>query len=221
MTVVRPSFARPFATLLLATSLIACGDDGVSPGEGDAGTLQLRLSQSAAAASFSPDIQVAQGTVVRSNIDEVRVSLTEISALRVDGDENDESAWVRFPIVPSVSLDLMDLPTSVDNALTLPVGELPAGTYKNLRLHVTDATISFSQAVEVGQRTWAAGEAHPLRIPGSDATKIKIPTASFVVVADDASEVDLVLQVGTSVQTIAATPNFILMAPVLLANNRR
>jgi hypothetical protein len=221
MTVVRPSFVRPLATLLLATSLIACGDDGVSPGDANNGTLQLRLSQSVSAASVLPDIQVAQGNVVRSDISEVRVSLTEVSALRVGANENDEASWVRFPIVPAASLDLMNLPTSAQTPLVLPVGDLPAGTYQNLRLHVTNPTITFSQQVEVGQRTWAAGQAHPLRIPGSDATAIKIPTASFVVLNNDASEIDLVLQVGTSVQTIAATPNFILMAPVLQANNRR
>ncbi len=203
--------------LCAALTLAACGDDSAGLGPASKGSLQVRLSQSSAA-GFVASLSSAQA---RDDVEKIMVTLTEISALRTSGDDNQESDWVRIAIEPAVTLDLMNLPTDAETALSLPRGELDDGTYRSLRLHVSDATIEFANDVQVGQRTWAAGEAHPLRIPPqTEQSRIKIPSATFMIEDGESTVVELVLQPGTTVRSIAATPNFILMAPVLLAKPR-
>ncbi len=214
---------------VMAASVVACGDDGTGPNGSDRGSLQLRFSQTASTSTGFTERatldDVPLPAVVRNQVSSVEVTLTAVHALRIGANEEQESAWVQIPIVPAQTIELLDLPTATENAVLLPRGELEAGTYRNIRLIVEDASITFNTPVTVGQRTWAANEAHPLRIPGPSETRLKVPTASFTIGDDDDADettfIDLVFNPGTSVQTIAATPNFILMAPVLLATPRR
>lgn len=203
---------RSVLALSALLTVAACGEDSVGLEPESTGSLTLRLSESTAS-GFVANLSATQA---REDVDNVMVTLTEISALRTSGDDDDESDWVRIAVDPSVTIDLMNLPTTAETALALPRGDLEDGTYRSLRLHVSDATIEFTKDVQVGQRTWAAGEAHPLRIPPqTEQSRIKIPSASFVIEDGESTVVDLVLEPGTTVQSIAATPNFILMAPVL------
>lgn len=205
---------RSFAALCAVLTLAACGDDSAGLGPQNTGALVVRLSQSSTA-GFTQNLSAVQA---RDDVNKVMVTLTEISALRTGGTDNNESDWVRIAVEPAVTLDLMNLPTDGESALSLPRGDLEDGTYRSLRLHVSAATIEFKTDVRVGQRTWAAGEAHQLRIPPqTEQSRIRIPSATFTIEDGESTVVDLVLQPGTSVQSIAATPNFILMAPVLLA----
>ncbi len=209
--------ARSVLALCAVLTLTACGQDSVGLEPEGTGSLRLRLSQPSASAFVA---NVA-GTQAREDVDKVMVTLTAVSALRTSGDEDNESNWVRIAVEPAVTLDLMNLPTTAETAVLLPRGDLAEGTYRSLRLHVSDATIQFTKNVQVGPRTWAAGEAHPLRIPPqTEQSRIKIPNASFTIQDGASTEINLVMQPGTSVQSIAATPNFILMAPVLLAKPR-
>ncbi len=205
---------RSVVALSALLALGACGDDSVGLEPEGTGSLTLRLSESTAS-GFVANLSETQA---REDVDKVMVTLTHISALRTSGDDNDESAWVRIAVDPAVTIDLMKLPTTAETALALPRGNLEDGTYRSLRLHVSDATITFTKNVQVGQRTWAAGEAHPLRIPPqTEQSRIKIPSATFTIEEGESTVVDLVLEPGTTVRSIAATPNFILMAPVLRA----
>ena len=203
---------RSLVALSALLTLGACGEDSVGLEPNATGSLELRLSESTAS-GFVANLSATQA---REDVESVMVTLTEISALRTSGDDDDEADWVRIAVDPAVTIDLMNLPTTAEAALTLPRGDLEDGTYRSLRLHVSDATIEFTKAVQVGQRTWAAGEAHPLRIPPqTEQSRIKIPGATFTIEDGESTVVDLVLEPGTTVQSIAATPNFILMAPVL------
>jgi hypothetical protein len=208
--------------LLLLAALAACADGSTAPAR--SGGLELRLSQLPAAAALVTSAaetgDVPMGAVVRHQVERVDVLLTAVQALRAGAGEGEEAAWVRIPVEPALPVNLLALPTTLTDALVLPRGDLPAGAYQNLRLIVEDATITFSAPVSVGPRTWPAGEAHPLRIPGPQATRLHVPTSRFTIEDDDATVIDLVLNPGTSVQTITATPNFVQMAPVLLATPR-
>jgi hypothetical protein len=207
--------------------LAACSEDTTAPMS--RGGLEVRLLQlgpvPAASATGWLDASVQGGAqpfdaVVRSQVERVDVRVTAVHARRAAATDDDEGAWVRLPVSPALSVNLMALPLLAEEAVPLPRGDLPLGDYQNLRLIVEDATITFASPVTVGPRTWTAGEAHPLRIPGPQATRIFIPTARFSIVDDDATVIDLVLNPGTSVQTIAATPTFVLMSPVLTASRR-
>jgi hypothetical protein len=211
----------------MAATIVGCGSDTTAPRAGS-GSVQLRVSQSATAAASIMDAATLDAApmpaVVRSQVTSVEVTLSAVHALRVGANEDDEGGWVRFPIVPAQTFDLLDLPTSVDNALVLPRGDAEAGAYRNIRLIIDDATVTFGTEVTVGPRTWAANTPHPLRIPGPSETRLKVPTARFVIEDsddDDVTFIDVVFNPNTSIQKITATPNFLLMAPVLLATPRR
>lgn len=212
----------------IAATVVACGGDSTGPRAGT-GSLQLRVSQSTSAAASMIDAAVVDGAplpaVVRSQVTAVEVTISAVHALRVGANEEEESGWVRIPITPAQTIDLLDLPEASDAPLLLPRGDVPFGAYRNIRLIVDDATVTFGTAVTVGPRSWAANTPHPLRIPGPSETRLHVPTARFVVGEvngdEDLTFIDLVFNPNTSVQRITATPNFLLMAPVLLATPRR
>ncbi len=207
---------RSMTALCAVFTLVACGDDSAGLAPRDAGTLVVRLSQTATAAAN--ELSAAQA---RDDVRKVMVTVNAISALRDGGSDNVDSDWVRTVIEPAITIDLMDLPVDGEGALSLSRADFDDGSYRSLRLHVSRATIEFTTDVQVGPRSWVAGEAHELRIPPqTEQSRITIPSAAFIIRDGEATVVDLVLQPGTSVQSIAATPNFILMAPVLLTKPR-
>ena len=217
---------------LMALSL-ACGADGGPVPPTDGASLQLRLSQSAGlpvVLSTSGAVQPGgtstvdpsrDAAVVRGNVSSLLVTIVRVDALRLGASEDDEASWVRIPVVPGITVNLQELPLSAETARELPPGTIAPGSYRNIRLVISDASITFSTPVEVGQRTWAAGTPHALRIPGPSETRIRIPTAAFTLAESDDAQIDLVLDPESSVQTITATPNFILLSPVLTASRRR
>ena len=109
----------------MAVTIVACGSDSTGPRSG-AGALQLRVSQSTTVAASMVEAATLDGVpipaVVRSQVASVRVTLSAVHALRLGANEENDGEWVRFPIVPAQTFDLLDLPSSVDNALALPRG---------------------------------------------------------------------------------------------------
>jgi hypothetical protein len=217
-----------FMVSAIAATVVACSADSTGPRAGTGG-LQLRVTQTASSAATliaAASLEDApMPAVVRGQVTSVEVTLTAVHALRMGANEDDESAWVRIPISPAQTIDLLNLPTTSDAPLLLPRGDLPIGAYRNLRLIVENATVTFGETVTVGPRTWAANTPHPVRIPGPSETRLKVPTARFDVgEANGNGElifIDLVFDPSTSVRQITATPNFLLMAPVLQATPRR
>lgn len=221
------------ALLGLIAFTLACGSDGGTLPSAGGASLQLRLSQSASLPVTLANSGAVQrgGTsavdappsaaVVRGNVSSLLVTIVRVDALRLGANEDEDASWVRMPVVPAITVDLLDLPLALEAARELPPGTIEPGAYRNLRLVISDASITFTTPVQVGQRTWAAGTPHPLRIPGPSDTRIKIPTASFTLADAEDAQIDLVLDPGASVQTITATPNFILMSPVITASRRR
>lgn len=215
--------ARPAAlpALALTLALAGCGDGGLGPG-GGTGSVQLALSRtttSALSGAVSASLASFGGNVSPEQVAAVNVTITRVDAHLAGAAE--ESGWVTIELAAPIVLDLLALPTDPADAIPLPKGELAVGTYTNLRLHVSDATITFTEDVTIGggpvAKTWEAGTPHPLRIPGPPDTHVKVPMASFVVEEGETTEIDLVFDAGTSIQSIQATPLFLQMAPVLLA----
>lgn len=208
--------SRALCTGLLAVLLAGC--DGSPSGPEGAGNITIRLSQTSAAATSLVSASLASlGNVTLSDVASITATLTRVEALPANGDEESDGGWVTIPLETDLELDLLDLPTSEANALVLPTGDLAAGTYHNLRLYVSDATITFANDVTIGLTTWAAGEPHPLRIPGPADTRILVPTASFTIAEGAGATIDVIFNAGTSIGSIVATPGFVLMTPVLVA----
>ena len=94
--------------------------------------------------------------------------------------------------------------------------QVAAGSYNNLRIFVSSATITLANDVTVGTETFAAADnPHELFIPSGEETGIKVPLFGVEVAADAAADVAVAFDEQASVQTIAATGTGLLMSPVL------
>lgn len=211
----------------LALSLAGCED---SFGVGPEGTqTEVRLSRGSVASQSLASHAVASfnlaaagaggqrggGPVALSNVASLKLAVTEVRAVPLQADTARKAEWVTLKVANPTMLDLLTLPTRADNGLVLARGDLPSGTYRNLRIFVQSPVIVFKQDVRVGPFTYKAGEEHPVSIPGADQTGIKVPTGSFTV--DEAgAEVRVVFDPAASLgKIIPAGPTGIKMTPVI------
>jgi len=210
---------------LVATGAACSGERIGGPNSETDGDVRFKIHQEGMASAVLASSPMA-GSVALTQVQSIEVTLTRIEALRSTegeegGEEGEGSPWVSIELGAPVTLDLVLLPTTPEEAITLATGSLEAGTYSNLRFYVTDAAMTFSEDVSIGggpvAQTYAAGTAYPFRIPGPMDTRFMVPTASFEIGAGGATEIDLVFDAALSVQAVIATPFFLLMTPVLVA----
>jgi hypothetical protein len=101
--------------------------------------------------------------------------------------------------------------------LEIAAGELPGGTYKNVRL-LGEATITFSEDLTIGDAEHLAGEAYPLEIPSSASSGVKVQTRKFPVDEGGTTTVTIVFDGPESVKKIQLKPGGAKMVPVMRAN---
>jgi hypothetical protein len=221
------------ALLALALPLAAC-EDVTSP-SADGQTVVVLRQGSSASASLSPSYSAAlesalssamAGPVSLSDVQSIDITVTRVEALPAgaesdeDDEDEEEGQWVALDVTAETKINLLNLPTA-ESGLQLARGELAPGTYGNLRIQYSAATITFARDVTVGggpmAKTFRAGEAYPLEIGGG---KIRIPTASFTVAADAGETVVITFDANASVNKVIATPAGIRMTPVLTARER-
>lgn len=121
------------------------------------------------------------------------------------------AAWTRIPL-ETTEIDLFAL--GEGEVVELGVGELPAGTYRNVRLYLSGAWITFARDMKLGNTDVVAGEEVALRIPSAQNSGLKIPSSRFEVVSDG-EEAILLLFDQTSVSSIKATGQGLQMSPIL------
>jgi hypothetical protein len=201
--------------------LVGACQGTTDPNGSGSGSVQLNLSQTGGASLLAASLAPLGGNVGLDAVGSVEVTLTRVEALPQGAVNGADGAWVVIELGAPVTLDLMDLPTAAEDAIKLPKGELAAGTYFNLRLFVSDATITFSEDVTVGggpaEVTYVADTPYPLRIASPLDTRLLVPTGTFVVTEGESTEIDLIFDLGASVRSIVATPLFLLMTPVIIA----
>ncbi|MEJ2341386.1 MAG: DUF4382 domain-containing protein [Gemmatimonadales bacterium] len=103
------------------------------------------------------------------------------------------------------------------SGLEIAAGELPGGTYKNVRL-LGEATITFSEDLMIGNAEYLAGEAYPLEIPSSASSGVKVETPKFSVDEGETTAVTIVFDGPESVKKIQLKPGGAKMVPVMRAN---
>lgn len=212
--------------VVLSAGLTAC--DGATGPEGS-GTATVQMNrvggsaQSLALHTLSLDARFA--AVSLDSVEAINVTLDTVEAQRIGGGgepgEGDETPGGWFEIgVTETELDLLSLPT--DQGLTIAEGSLPAGTYNQIRLFFTGATVDFHPDFDPdGEGTmFEAGAMDvPLRIPSGDQTGIKVPGVSFDLAEDATAEVTISFDDGASVQTLTVTgAGEVMMSPVLVAD---
>lgn len=200
----------------LALVLAACGD-GVGPeGSGEMNVLLTGSSSSAQSALVS--VSANSSTIGEVSLDEVvsiEVEITGLQAILASESEEDEGAWVDLALSSSAatSVDLMALPAG---GVMIASDQLAAGSYSNLRIFFSSATITLANDVTVGTETFAAADSpHELFIPSGEETGIKIPLFGVQVNGEAAADVAVAFDEEASVQTVAATGTGLLMSPVL------
>lgn len=103
------------------------------------------------------------------------------------------------------------------SGLEIAAGELPGGTYKNVRL-LGEATITFSEDFTMGDAQYMAGEAYPLEIPSSASSGVKVQTPKFTVDEGGAAVVTIVFDGPESIKKIKLKSGGAKMVPVMRAN---
>jgi hypothetical protein len=195
---------------LLAAAAAGC-DDTSGPESGD---VRVFMNQSQATAASTNDgmAGLVFGTIPLTAVDSINVVLTSIEA--VNASDSSGGVTISLQGAGTTSLNLMKLPLLADSTL-LARGTLPAGTYNNIRLRFSSATIRLNEEVTVGQAVYPAGT-YDLTVPSGLSSGIKVQGASFTISDDASTSVTLTFDATTSVGTIVATgADKLMMSPVI------
>ena len=186
------------------------------------------------------------GRIHRADIDSLTLDVTKVEVLEVNPDsenaadsaaeakadsgkgrhededdrddhENDERTWVSLDVTAGGHLNLLSLPDSAKDGLTIATGTLPAGTYKHVRLFATNAMIFLkNQNVTPTGDTLPAGVGIPVKIPSADSTGALIKTDERFTVTDGSSTVQLFFDEDDSIRGVVVTGNGkIILRPVI------
>ncbi|MCK5412143.1 MAG: DUF4382 domain-containing protein, partial [Gemmatimonadetes bacterium] len=147
-----------------------------------------------------------------------------------DGDQSggvSGASWVTVELAEGTTLviNLAELPPEAVEAdagangsgLEIAAGELPGGTYKNVRL-LGEATITFSEDLTMGDAEYVAGEPYPLEIPSSESSGVKVQTPKFSVDDGGTAAVTIVFDGPESIKKIKLKPGGAKMVPVMRAH---
>jgi hypothetical protein len=190
---------------VVALLVVGCSPDSTSSG---LATIRVSLGRADATASTA----VATGGVTTAGA----VDLASVASLTVTLDSvqlqtSSSQGWQTLNFT-SLPVNLLDLSTPID------LGEVQVETGSGeVRMFVSDATITFSEDVVVGQQTFLGGTTppteYPVRIPSGDQTGLKADGTFDATM--DPTHVTLGFDGVATVGTIVATGNGILLTPVI------
>jgi hypothetical protein len=177
---------------LVALPLLVLGCDSqenaLGPGA-QGGETQILIGRvgSVSASVAAAMSAVSSPPVEFSDVESLELVIDRVEAHRVGG-----GAWTAIELEP-VTIDL----AAIGEGMTAEVaaGELPAGTYNQLRFFLASSTVTFLNDITVGNETFVAGKIYDLDIPSVENSGLKINTAHFTVeeTADESAETVLVL----------------------------
>ena len=233
---------RALPALLIGLALAGC-DTSTEPG---VGRLDVVLSQTSSelAAHVVVSKMAALAGVPLESVESILITVDRIEVHRVgsdddesegegsegegsegadgDGTEDDDEgsgAWISVDLAAGdlaaggVTVDLVGL-----SPQEIASDAVPGGTYNKLRLFFDPftATITFSGEVTVdGGLTCDAGT-HPLDIPSSANTGIKVQTGFFDVSDGETETVEVVVDLANSAKNVTCNQNGVKMTPVIV-----
>jgi len=227
------------AAVFLGLVLSGCsGSTGPEMGRLD--VIFGQVGSGLAARVSTPGALAALGSQLGVPLDQVsaiNVTVTSIQVHRVGADDGDdtegtdgtegtegsgdgdgsEGPWITVDLTGGgvtatggIAINLLGVPSE---GIKVASADIPSGRYNQARIFFTDATIVFSEPVEVGG-SMLEGE-QPLEIPSGEQSGIKVQTGFFDV---DASleTIGLLFDPANSVKNVVANANRISMTPVII-----
>lgn len=218
----RSTLKSALATVVAVAAVVgltAC-EDGTGPaGTGEASVV-LKSTDGAASsmvAGLSSGPTVATQDLSLDLVTSISVDVNRVEVLPMGSESSAAGPWVSIDVAVQ-TVDLTDLGAT---GVEIAEGDIAAGDYRAVRLFLENATITFSEDVTFAggseEQTFVAGEAHPLTIPSSAHTGVKIPQAEFTVEEGATGTVVIEFDPDASVQNVNVSDQGMMMAPVLIA----
>jgi hypothetical protein len=136
--------------------------------------------------------------------------------------EQREFGWTELEVVGDGHLDLIHLPDSASGGLPIATGTLPAGTYRHVRLFITDPMIYFdSLIVTPAGDTLQPDVGYPVVFPSADSTGAVFKTDDPFVVPDTGGTVAMVFDRDDTVRHIIITGDGTIIVPPIFRFHRR
>jgi hypothetical protein len=138
------------------------------------------------------------------------------------GDDDDdweerEFGWTDLAVVGDGHLDLMHLPDSAAGGLPIATDSLPAGTYRHVRLFITNPMIYFdSLIVTPAGDTLQPGVGYPVIFPSADSTGAAIKTDDPFTVPAVGDTVQMVFDRDDTVRHIIITGDGKIIVPPVM-----
>jgi hypothetical protein len=198
---------------------IACGlvvFTACSDSSGPDGEARVYMSSTTASANLvasASSSSESEGSIPLTAVDSINIVLTSIQAVST----SDSAGGVTLSLQGDGTkvLNLMDLSALGSDSTLVARGDLPAGTYNNVRLRFSSATITLNQDVIVGTSSYPAGT-YDLTVPSGLSSGIKVQGSSFTVADDASTSITLSFDETATVGTIVATgANKLMMSPVV------
>lgn len=155
------------AALSLLSTVAACSDTLSLDGMGEAAVSMTRAGESAIPFSSSEG-----GSGTRSvSSDTVRSFFVTVVAVEFQSQDAlaGDSGWTRMDLDQSVRVDLMSLPEEGTTARVIAEGHIAAGSYRAVRLVISNPSIVFKGDVSFGLgQTARGGVSYNVELPGGD-----------------------------------------------------
>lgn len=221
----RPS-PRALALVVAAALLplaAACGGDSTGPESSASVQVTIRRSTPGPGpvGTVSPtgaDPATAD-IVTSSDLSSLEVTIDRVEVLPAGGGGD---AWVEVPVIgDSKTVELLTL-TESGNGESLAGSDLDPGDYRNVRISVSEASVTFRENTTVqgtggaSSQEFEAGVAHPLTLPGA-ASGIELSTSTFTVPSPGGGLVRVMVDTRATVGTLAVSEQGLVMSPALTA----
>ncbi len=137
-----------------------------------------------------------------------------------DDHENDERTWVQLDVTGNGHLNLLKLPDSASNGIEVASGTLAPGTYRHVRLFVTNATIYLDTTIVTpAGDTLQKGVGIPVKIPSADSTGAAVKTDESFTVPQGGGTVKLFFDADDTIRHIVVTGNGTIIVPPVIGDH--
>ncbi len=182
------------------------------------------------------------GHLSRSNVDSLTVDVTKVEVLAAtpdsenaadsasehadsshedeDDHEEDERTWVQLDVTGNGHINLLKLPDSASAGIEVASGMLAPGTYRHVRLFVTNATIYLDTTIVTpAGDTLKKGVGIPVKIPSADSTGAAVKTDESFTVPQGGGTVKLFFDADDTIRRIVVTGNGTIIVPPVIGDH--